>query len=91
VAIRVVLADDHHLVREGVRRLLGRAEPGSPLSAVNLDSLLDAVDAERPDVVVTDIGPPGPTRHQAAERLRQTHPGSGRRPQPTRPGYALAP
>src|SRR5262249_57027848 len=51
VAIRVVLADDHYLVREGVRSLL-EAEPGLEVAAVcdDLDSLLEAVDAERPDV-----------------------------------------
>ena len=53
--IRVVLADDHYLVREGVQRLL---EPVSDVEVAavcnDLDSLLDAVDAKRPDVVVTD-------------------------------------
>ena len=79
--IRVVLADDHYLVREGVRRLLG-TEPDLEVAAVcgDLDSLLAAVDAERPDVVVTDIRmPPGSTDEgiQAAERLRETHPAVG--------------
>ncbi len=81
VAIRVVLADDHYLVREGVRSLL-EAESELEVVAVceDLDSLLGAVDAERPDVVVTDIRmPPGNTDEgiQAAERLRETHPGVG--------------
>ena len=42
--------------------------------------LLDAVDAERPDVVVTDVRmPPGDADEgiQAAERLRETHPDIG--------------
>ena len=59
--IRVVLADDHYLVREGVRRLL-ESEPEVEVVAVcgDLDSLLAAVEAERPDVLVTDIRmPPG--------------------------------
>jgi CheY-like chemotaxis protein len=78
VAIRVVLADDHYLVREGVRSVL-EAEPELEVAAVceDLDSLLGAVDAERPDVVVTDIRmPPGNTDEgiRAAERLRETHP-----------------
>jgi DNA-binding NarL/FixJ family response regulator len=81
VAIRIVLADDHYLVREGVGRLLG-AEPGLEVAAVcgDLDSLLDAVDSEVPDVVVTDIRmPPRNTDEgiQAAERLRETHPAVG--------------
>ena len=81
VPIRLVLADDHYLVREGVRRLL-ETEPDLEVVAVcsDLDSLLAAVDAEQPDVVVTDIRmPPGSTDEgiQAAERLRETHPAVG--------------
>ena len=79
--IRLVLAEDHYLVREGLRRLL-EAQPDLEVAAVcgDLDSLLAAVDAERPDVVVTDIRmPPAETDEgiQAAERLRETHPDVG--------------
>ena len=80
VPIRLVLADDHYLVREGVRRLL-ETQPDIEVAAVcgDLDSLLAAVDAERPDVVVTDIRmPPGDTDEgiQAAAR-RATNPEVG--------------
>jgi DNA-binding NarL/FixJ family response regulator len=79
--IRVVLAEDHYLVREGVRRLL-EAQPEVEVAAVcgDLGSLLAAVEADRPDVVVTDIRmPPGDRDEgiQAAERLRQTNPEVG--------------
>jgi DNA-binding NarL/FixJ family response regulator len=81
VPIRLVLAEDHYLVREGVRRLL-ETRPDIEVRAVcgDLESLLDAVDAERPDVVVTDIRmPPGDSDEgiQAAERLRETNPEIG--------------
>ena len=96
VPIRVVLADDHYLVREGVSRLL-EAEPELEVAAVcsDLDSLLDAVDAEQPNVVVTDIRmPPGNVDEgiQAAERLRETHPEIGVvvLSQYATPSYALA-
>jgi DNA-binding NarL/FixJ family response regulator len=79
--IRLVLAEDHYFVREGIRRLL-ETRPDLEVAAVcgDLESLLAAVDAERPDVVVTDIRmPPGGTDEgiQAAERLRETHPQIG--------------
>ena len=79
--IRVVLADDHYLVREGTRRLL-EAEPDVEVVAGcdDLDSLLAAVESEAPDVVVTDIRmPPTGTDEgiRAAERLHATHPGIG--------------
>ena len=79
--IRLVLAEDHYLVREGVRRLL-EADPELEVAAVcgDLSSLFAAVEAERPDVVVTDIRmPPDGTDEgiQAAERLRETNPEVG--------------
>jgi DNA-binding NarL/FixJ family response regulator len=81
MAIRLVLADDHYLVREGVRRLLETRPEFNVVSVCgDLGSLLAAVDAERPDVVVTDIRmPPDGTDEgiQAAERLRETHPEVG--------------
>jgi DNA-binding NarL/FixJ family response regulator len=96
MAIRVVLADDHFLLREGVRRLLETA-PEIDIVAVcgDLDSLLESVEAERPDVVVTDIRmPPGNLDEgvRAAEQLRDTHPEVGVvvLSQFAEPRYALA-
>jgi DNA-binding NarL/FixJ family response regulator len=81
VPIRLVLAEDQYLVREALRRLL-ETRDDFEVAAVceDLDSLLEAVDAERPDVVVTDIRmPPGNTDEgiQAATRLRETRPEVG--------------
>ena len=94
--LRLVIADDHLFVREGVRRLL-EADPDLEVAAVcgDLDSLLAAVEAERPDVVVTDIRmPPGNSDEgiQAAERLRTTDPDMGVvvLSQFATPSYALA-
>ena len=74
--IRVVLAEDHFLVREGLRRLL-ETQPELEVVAVcsDLGSLFAAVEAEKPDVVITDIRmPPGGVDEgiQAALRLRET-------------------
>ncbi len=79
--LRLVIAEDHLLVREGVRRLL-ETDPDLEVAAVcgDLDSLLAAVEAEHPDVVVTDIRmPPGNTDEgiRAAELLRTTDPDVG--------------
>jgi DNA-binding NarL/FixJ family response regulator len=96
VPIRVVLAEDHFLVREGVRRLL-ETEPALEVAAVcsDLDSLLNAVETENPDVVITDIRmPPGRADEgiRAAERPRETHPEIGVvvLSQYSEPRYALA-
>jgi DNA-binding NarL/FixJ family response regulator len=81
MAIRIVLADDDYLVREGVRRLLELQPDLEPVAVCgDLDSLLDAVAREEPDVVVTDIRMP-PTGLdegiQAAQLLRESHPATG--------------
>jgi DNA-binding NarL/FixJ family response regulator len=81
VAIRVVLAEDHYLVREGIRQLI-EAQPDIELAAVceDLDTLLKAIDEEKPDVVLTDIRmPPTNTDEgiRAAEHLRELLPDAG--------------
>jgi DNA-binding NarL/FixJ family response regulator len=94
--IKVVLAEDSYLVREGVRRMLEQ-EPDIELLAVceDYDSLLSAIASTRPDVVLTDIRmPPTGTDEgiRAAERLRQVRPAAGvvLLSQYADPGYALA-
>ena len=79
--LRVVLAEDHYLVREGTRRLLETSPDVDVVAACgDLDSLLAAVEAELPDVVVTDIRmPPTGTDEgiRAAEQLRESQPEIG--------------
>jgi DNA-binding NarL/FixJ family response regulator len=81
VPIRLVLADDQYLVREGIRRLL-EMQDDLEIAATceDLDSLLRTVVTEKPDVVLTDIRmPPGNTDEgvQAAARLRELAPHVG--------------
>jgi DNA-binding NarL/FixJ family response regulator len=81
VAIRVVLAEDNYLVREGIRQLLAEEE-GIELVATcdDLDSVNAALAEHHPDVLLTDIRmPPTGTDEglQVADRLRQDSPGTG--------------
>jgi DNA-binding NarL/FixJ family response regulator len=79
--IRVVLAEDHFLVREGIRQLLEAREELEIVGVCgDLASLLACVESERPDVVVTDIRMPPHGEDEgieAARRLRETHPQVG--------------
>jgi DNA-binding NarL/FixJ family response regulator len=96
VALRIVVAEDHFLVREGVRRLLESQDELEVVATCgDLDELLESVESEQPDVVVTDIRmPPGNADEgiQAAERLRESHPEVGVvvLSQYLEPSYALA-
>ena len=81
MAIRVVLAEDSYLLREGLARLLDRA-PEVELVATcgSYDELIAATAEHEPDVVITDIRmPPTQTDEgiRAAAELRATHPDVG--------------
>jgi DNA-binding NarL/FixJ family response regulator len=80
-AIRVVLADDSYLVREALEHVLDGADGIEVVASCrDQDSLRRAIDAERPDVVVTDIRmPPSESDEglQVAADLRRTSPEVG--------------
>jgi DNA-binding NarL/FixJ family response regulator len=96
MALRVVVAEDNLLVREGVVTLLEHQPEISVCGACGTyDELLAAVEREKPDVVVTDIRmPPTGTDEgiRAALALRDEHPETGVvvLSQYVDPAYALA-
>ncbi|MGD2145675.1 MAG: response regulator transcription factor [Anaerolineae bacterium] len=74
--IRVLLADDHVVVRQGIRQFLEEAsdievvaEAGDGAEAIHL------VDAEQPDVAVLDIRMPEITGVEATRRIKGRYPG----------------
>ncbi|WP_392545441.1 response regulator [Oryzobacter telluris] len=79
--MRVVLAEDSVLLRQGLVALLSEhPSVAEVIEAGDLGELLDAVERERPDVVLADIRmPPTHTDEgiRAAERFRTTHPDLG--------------
>ncbi len=81
MAIRVVVAEDSLILREGVQRLLAGSPSVEVVAAYgDLDALLAAVEEDRPDVVLTDIRmPPSNTDEgiRLAANLRQTLPSTG--------------
>ncbi|MFP5320299.1 MAG: response regulator transcription factor [Acidimicrobiia bacterium] len=96
MATRIVLADDHYLVREGVAALIA-TEPGLELVATcrDHDETLAAIAEHEPDVLVTDIRmPPTGTDEgvRIAARLRDERPDIGVvvLSQYVEPAYALA-
>jgi len=78
--VRVVLADDAVLVREGVARLLEEEGLEVVAQAGDADGLMRHVVEARPDIAITDVRmPPTSTVEglEAAERIRREQPGMG--------------
>lgn len=79
--LRVVLAEDSYLVREGLRRVLESSGEITVLDAVaTAEDLVEAVARHAPDAVMTDIRmPPGHSTEgiRAAHTIRAAHPGIG--------------
>jgi DNA-binding NarL/FixJ family response regulator len=79
--LRVVIAEDNRLVREGTARLLEMTGEVEILAAVgSAPELIDAVERLGPDAVITDIRmPPGHGTEgiDAAHTLRAAHPALG--------------
>ena len=79
-ALRVVLADDSVLLREGIALVLEHAGFEIVGQSENAEDLLREVDEQHPDVVVTDIRMPPDHADEglrAAETIRSTHPETG--------------
>jgi len=73
--IRVVIADDHAVVREGIKMILGR-EPDIEVvgEAGNGREALDLVAKTKPHVVVMDISMPEMGGVEATRRVKEAHP-----------------
>jgi len=73
--IRVLLVDDHVVVRKGLRALLDR-EAGIEVAgeAADGEQALRAVDRLRPDVILMDLEMPGIGGVEATRQIAETHP-----------------
>ena len=75
--MRIAIADDHVLLREGLARLLAEAQMDVVLQAADAGALLASLPRTSPDLVVLDIRlPPTFTDEglRAADRIREQHP-----------------
>jgi two-component system invasion response regulator UvrY len=73
--MRIVIADDHPVVRRGLRAIVEDAlRPADVHEAGNVAELLTLVRKREPDVVLLDIAMPGRTGLEALKELRGEHP-----------------
>ncbi|HSP71994.1 MAG TPA: response regulator transcription factor [Gaiellaceae bacterium] len=81
MSIRVVVAEDNYLMREGIREVLEHEEDVELVAvAVDYTTTANAIERDKPEVLVTDIRmPPTQTDEgiRIAEQLRETHPEMG--------------
>ena len=81
VTLRIVVAEDNLLVREGIVRLLSSAADLDVARACqDYDAVLAAIDEDEPDVVLTDIKMPPTSTDEGirlARHLRASHPNMG--------------
>ncbi|MEO7803598.1 MAG: response regulator transcription factor [Actinomycetota bacterium] len=81
MAIRIILAEDGYLIREGLVAVLSKVQDLELVAVCeDFDTLLAAVDTNSCDIVITDIRmPPSGTNEGivAAARLRESHPDLG--------------
>ncbi len=73
--IRVLLADDHGLVREGLSRLLGSVPDIEVVAtAVDGNEAVRLADEHRPDVILMDLRMPGIDGSEATRRVLRNDP-----------------
>lgn len=75
--IRILLADDHNVMRKGLRLLL-ESQPGFIVVGEASDGhqAVEQAEATKPDVVVLDIGMPRLSGTEAAQRIGELLPGT---------------
>jgi DNA-binding NarL/FixJ family response regulator len=68
---RILIVDDHEIVREGIRTLLTRSRPNWQIcgEAANGKEAIAAVQSLQPDIVVLDITMPGLSGLEATQKL----------------------
>ncbi len=73
--IRVILAEDHALVREGTRRILESTDDIVVVAeSADGEEAIAAVNAHEPDIAIVDIGMPGIDGIEATRQIKTSHP-----------------
>jgi len=73
--IHVLIADDHAIVRQGIRQYLESAEDITVVGeAANGNQAVEMVERLKPDVLLLDINMPGLTGIEVTQQLKKSHP-----------------
>lgn len=73
--IRICLAEDHAIVRQGLRNMLGEDGGFEILGeAADGEALLELLREKKPDIVIVDLSMPGLGGMELIRRLQESHP-----------------
>jgi two-component system, NarL family, invasion response regulator UvrY len=73
--MRILIADDHAIVRKGIRQLLMEEYPSATIEEVgDSESLIAKTNTENWDVVICDLDMPGRSGLDAMQQIRAMHP-----------------
>ncbi|MDX2308960.1 MAG: response regulator transcription factor [Hyphomicrobium sp.] len=72
--MKILIIDDHDIVRQGVRRLLGALPSAEITEAVSVDEAMTRFEADRPSVVILDINLGGASGLDVLERILSVDP-----------------
>ena len=76
--IRVMLCDDHEIVREGLRTLIGRTAGMTVVGeAATMQEAIETAAKARPDVVIMDVRLPDGSGIEACREIREARPETG--------------
>jgi two-component system response regulator DevR len=77
-AIRVLICDDHEVVREGLRTLIGKQRGFSVVGeAASVKDAIQAAARAKPDVVIMDVRLPDGSGIEACRTIREARPETG--------------
>jgi DNA-binding NarL/FixJ family response regulator len=73
IPVRILIVDDHEVLREGVKSLLARLRPEWKISgeANDGEQAIELAQESKPDLVVLDITMPGVSGLEACSRMRK--------------------
>lgn len=73
--IKVVIADDHPFIREGIKKIVnGKTDLEVVGEAENGDELLDILESKKPNILVLDITMPGQSGLELLKRITKLYP-----------------
>ena len=73
--IRILIADDHTIVRRGLRQILLEGFPGAIIEEVaDAEAMVKKIIQQEWDVVISDLSMPGRSGLEALQQIKQLHP-----------------